>query len=815
MPTVIVGYRHAVTDHSRSPRTGVWGRQVISQCLRGPVAMGSLASFRPPTGRDAPRLRPLTLLLAVAALLLLAAAAVGQDEELAPVPPARVLQVEKWYLQWTVTIDGAGDTRERTPLLDSTSERTHWVIEGGATLDSRHPNDPPPGTETAVDQAALAEFLKALPPQARAQIQKLPPEQQAALLRQRSSGLASASWGGRWDPVWVTMQESFSGTFGDVAEILGEFVGSAKETWAAGRREMGFHVPAPTLWVDAEAQKYWLSMNPDPRRGPVKAAPWTRRSQVVTYDERGKSESKTTTEDLTYDVRWPDSWRELEGGLDLLGDYPLWTYVARGASLGDKWDQPLTGRRVYPAKWDDGRLMGTVEITWTCSTRPPDPVELLVDVEGYDSWMPEGNLDDPDEPGGSVRIKASLVSKKDGKKPKTQRAEAFSFELIEVSQEPGVCLNWPARDSKPPADPDDLRFVSRLQESLASVEPGTRRLVDRTGPGTEATAMLSSFDFGGYGLLRVRATLDDGTELVGHLAQDPAVCNIPLPKRDGGSYIAKGWRPVPGGDRWDGDRVRGDLHPGDGLSQYEEYRGFVVSGAGGGREHRRTEPKRKTLLVHTNVSWAGGGLRTLERAAGLQVLRVDQPGYVDNQTRLVNFNHGAHHVVDQHGLYVMARRGLGAGASAPGPPRFVASVEVTTTPDTRTRQGATLARELAVALGVPDHGDGMQWRYSPDGTNPYGFIFPHCLVTCPRSEHSGVQNCIMRWNFADYIERVRGDPRTLVPYGPREPDGTILCSGNQGTGVNAGGAKCGNAAEGRGNCLVRVKVCDLYPQTPW
>jgi len=148
-----------------------------------------------------------------------------------------------------------------------------------------------------------------------------------------------------------------------------------------------------------------------------------------------------------------------------------------------------------------------------------------------------------------------------------------------------------------------LRFESRINQPplvvpALSIPDGGMTATTPEGEYAVVIAGISSFDFGAYGKLKVTAEVN-GREIVGYWKNDPAKEQKPLllPKRKPTSWIADKWKEDQGvSDLSDTDDEEnepvGDTHKGDGLSLYEEYRGFSEN-----LKHIRANPKKKDLFV--------------------------------------------------------------------------------------------------------------------------------------------------------------------------------------------------------------------------
>ena len=114
--------------------------------------------------------------------------------------------------------------------------------------------------------------------------------------------------------------------------------------------------------------------------------------------------------------------------------------------------------------------------------------------------------------------------------------------------------------------------------------------------------------------------------------------------------------------------------PGDGLTVYQEYRGFFENGS-----HFRGNPKQKELFVRDKT---GGrtrrGIQVFDSETDLHVhyeLREEELG----EDRLINRNHGYAHQTKQHGvLLVSGDPGFmgGRAVGGPGTPKKVSEIRI-------------------------------------------------------------------------------------------------------------------------------------------
>jgi len=484
-----------------------------------------------------------------------------------------------------------------------------------------------------------------------------------------------------------------------------------------------------------------------------------------------------------------------------------------------------------------------------------DDYALEVRIDGYADWRPLGRVDQPGQPGAQLTARALVLPEGDAPPPLVR---AIRFELLDVSREPGVCMNWPlaAKDSDP-----DLRLAVE-GESPGTLSDEDQRL-EVTRPQVDeldrpfALARIDSYDFGARATLKVTAELLDGRELVGEfVAADGAAAQdlVRLPKMAGPDWIAAAWKEKSGVNELsdsddDESKPVGDGSRGDGYTLYEEYRGWVENG-----RHIEGDPKTKDFLVRDESEGLYvAGARKFGRITGLKV----RYRFAKNEfSRVMNRNHAdGPHLIDQHGVIIRTQAGQTGFAAARGGPSSPARIEfVAMAQDSAEWDpgylAATVAHELGHCVNIWHHGqldekvfwslsNGQLFERNVDAAGPG--VGPIRLRTenntdltaswieqlrqaeagsgwemslgKPGGQHSGFENCVMRYDCAQTYAG-KTDP-LLRYYGFDEPVGGAMCTSPEGTGVNAADhppqSRYGNTTAGRGDCLHQIHVTDAAP----
>ena len=160
-----------------------------------------------------------------------------------------------------------------------------------------------------------------------------------------------------------------------------------------------------------------------------------------------------------------------------------------------------SGALVLPFVW---------ELSWDLEPLDVEELEVVVEIPGHDTWRPTaGTLG---MRGNTIDLIARL-QKKGGSDP-GQKAIKFEWEFFDVSREPGYAMNKPTTDAdtKP-----DLRFEPSPTLLVVGDESTTARTTE--GEWVSSTATVSSWDWGGWGSVRVTATLAERPDTCRHVQE--------------------------------------------------------------------------------------------------------------------------------------------------------------------------------------------------------------------------------------------------------------------------------------------------------
>ena len=544
----------------------------------------------------------------------------------------------------------------------------------------------------------------------------------------------------------------------------------------------------------------------------------------------------------------------------------------------------ISGQSLHSIVAHDGAIIGSLSVQYILSPHPPIPVELWIEPpSNYQKWKP---MADEDEKTAGDVVPIKIVLQKPGGGAPQFKPSRYEFFLLETSREKGVCLNWPPLPAprspganNPPPPPYDLQFELDKNPDMFVSDEGLR-LVETIPTKLEREVNVSCFDYGAYGEFAVHAVLENGQLVEGVVRGTTDQKRLKLPDCKDGSKIAKAFFDENGlgnladDDDGENDPV-GDGYKGDGFSLYEEYRGFK-----NGNEWMSADPKKKDVFVINEIPgrwWVIQGIAAFEQATKLKVHRLVRQDQV-TADGVINFSRtNGPHAVDQHVIWIRSGiAGTGfANTADVGTPGKAKGFQIP--PDVAHQRGrafaiSTVAHEMLHCCNVYHHGQGDRtatWYYQPPteqmfealptpgpaGQNFSGVPFTlklengtlaipsRCFppgettgqfdIGIARGEHSGNQDCLMRYGIA-FAYRSTADP-TVYYLTMGEPSGLSLCRNPAGTGVNDSGrspqSRYGPAAvpppptavrpppgavsqikKPRGDCIHQLRVNDKPPQ---
>ena len=501
---------------------------------------------------------------------------------------------------------------------------------------------------------------------------------------------------------------------------------------------------------------------------------------------------------------------------------------------GDRFDVPCAPKarslRGDEVRQNENGLY--VRVSWDLVQDGEAQTEVvLIPAKDYDQWLPQAGESDADIGDFiDVRVVAQQRGKPGSSPP--QKVKKYKIQLVDVSKEPGVCLNWPQSPSGAPTP--DLK--------LDGVNPYIK-LLDKEGQSAETKdeeldqfmVTVNSHDWGAYGKLQVTAELSDGSTVQAHVQGKPSEYALALPKDDNSNHIADWW------EHWfdlknmasEADEEKtplGDGDEGDSIPLYEEYRGFRIQG-----KHERLSPELKDIFIYDRDNLGLGYYGRL----GLQTHRVTREELTmiarDGNQWTVNRNHGTASLGTVFALR-LARYAIGEGAAGeteggPGVPSKIIEVRIDTAriaaaagPYAAAELKSTIAHELGHATNIWHHGVGLDYAIEGDvlcrrknGTSK-NFVCAGKGCYQAAVQHgafSGNDQCIMRYTSTDFYEDSGGNcewkaGRKTVKgrvFG-YDPPGTVYCESGKGTGVNDTSKtpnKAGDASQGLGEC--KYKFC--------
>ena len=273
---------------------------------------------------------------------------------------------------------------------------------------------------------------------------------------------------------------------------------------------------------------------------------------------------------------------------------------------------------------------------------------------------------------------------------------------------------------------------------------------------------------------------------------------------------------------------------GDGLTAYEEYRGFYFKD-GNEAEYNRSLPDEKDLFIFDEHNIAKPNISYF--------LNTNiRPHFIFrrqmNSSRVFNFNRKSNTAGQQHGLIIRNRpagslRGRAYGFNhnrAQNTPKFISKIHVNRLKCTvngvisSTMVKRVVAHETTHACNVVHHGRGNTESTGIRKVTPGVCSRIRYILT--GGTHSGVHNCYMKYSIQrKYLCESSAAGNILYPECDRDQSGhpnigtirileiergvigSIICSSQTGTGENQNGNCGGNAT--KGNCVKQLRIKDF------
>ena len=744
-----------------------------------------------------------------------------------PKPSPSFAAVPAWTLDYEMTVDG-----EVTGF-----QKLHAVLTGRVVLDSRSI-----GAALSTTMGAASEIT---------------PDNAVELSQKMLESFEhSATWG-RMPPADAVVSEARLQSWQDSANatVSGTYTVD-QDNRTVRARPSGQLMPLTVIMFDVDESKKMYSLS-----FPVKFGETLGNNECVRGEERVRQpDGSWVTKPFAMSWIVVDAYEAAEPVKDVGNAWVL------SGTLPDSL-QPISGQRSFHIKYNTtGTGMLTARYTLTYET--PPPVRLVFDAQDP-IWRPTPGPDE-DTPDAENPCEVHWwIDQPTGKKVEV---EAVSFDLVNVSRYPGVCMNWPETPKKDPqGSPPDLRFENDPSKTDIEWDADGQsiRITGATAAARQGDIVIQSFDGASKGQLVATAKLADGRVITGEVpphGRQAGRGELLVPDRDQGSDIASSWalEYAQGlGEGSDDDpKPKGDGQTGDGLSVWEEYRGFRIGGT-----WTDTDPRVKDLFIDNRVGpVADPGIALLQTASGIKV-HGSLNKFEHKINRVINFNaRSDRHVVDQHCLRIREspHKDYGvadpiAGARFTGPPKNTDWVNVLvglptsalypdpTSPSgymVQNGQAAHVAHELGHGIGIYHHGDrdiwGVFWTKQPaglvkeSGTGVVQVVLDPTLqpihpdqffragptrrvwVGEHFGQHSGDVGCFMRYNVATAYKLV-GSPAKRVWVGGGQPRGLALCTSPAGTRFNFPNNNPESWYSGadnlRGDCLHQFVISDAHEIT--
>ncbi len=443
----------------------------------------------------------------------------------------------------------------------------------------------------------------------------------------------------------------------------------------------------------------------------------------------------------------------------------------------------------------------------------PPRYEAIVeatDTAIYRKWLPQGpDLNvypvlNHEGRGNEINVKVTLWD--NIKHAPAADPYTAIIKLNNVSKLPGYCMNFPEKDAKADDDPD-MRFDNA---DSAIYKSWSKDRIETRNSSEPQYVNIVSYDYGAYAGITADVTLADGNTIRAHV-RNSVSDTFTLPKRSDNSLIADYWKQLENAsdkkDMDDDEQIMDhDKYKGDGLTLFEEYRGFLED-----RKHFRGSAEKKDVMVCNKIATqrSQDGIDMCEATLNQygnkvyihskfkddefgkkhdpdaeEQLKMDSNGVKTpmNYDRCINYNYVKDlHLVDQHGITMMqGDTALGYALAVLknykdiGPPKNYYFLVITT--DFNPADSAWA--EIRGTLDATGHLTVSTTGKAKILTDEYGVTVAHEMLHCFHVTHHGTRNsydqCAFQYDAAAhqwYLTGIGGKPlrdanKNIIPQYP-------------------------------------------------
>ncbi|MBC7326818.1 hypothetical protein H5T87_01715 [bacterium] len=169
--------------------------------------------------------------------------------------------------------------------------------------------------------------------------------------------------------------------------------------------------------------------------------------------------------------------------------------------------------------------------------------------------------------------------------------------ISSILQDPNLSLGIPEDKKNKPWDfMWDLQFTEEQDDfSISSTisYPPQRNIANSKEPKTSAYIKIDCWDYGAHGYIVAQANIPNIGVVLAHAQNKPKKYYAEIPVDENDNYISDSWAYDNGGANDDDDNDPSYGTKGDGISRYDEYRGFFANGV-----HIRTNPNAKDVFIY-------------------------------------------------------------------------------------------------------------------------------------------------------------------------------------------------------------------------